>query len=84
MKGQTRHFQKSFLAEFISELGVPLDDVEVTNNPTDPGLVSYLHRKEFNIKEKRFEQDEINPFSNTPVPLQPPNSHEIAEYHIYN
>lgn len=57
-KGQTRHFQKSLLAEFICEFGVPLNDVEVTNNLTDLELISYLHSKEFNIKENRFEQDE--------------------------
>lgn len=67
MKGQTRHFQKSFLAELISELGEPLNDVEVTNKPPDLELVSYLHSPEFNIKVNRFEQDEINSFSNPPA-----------------
>lgn len=50
MKGQTRHFQKSFLAELVSELGEPLNDVEVTNNPPDLEAVSYLHSPEFNTK----------------------------------
>lgn len=50
MKGQSRHSQKSFLAELVSELGVPLNDVEVTNKLTDPELVSYLHSEEFDIK----------------------------------
>lgn len=30
MKGQSRHFQKSFLAELFSELGMTLNDVEAT------------------------------------------------------
>jgi len=40
---------------------MPLNDVEVTNTLTDLELISYLHTKEFNIKENRFEQDKKNP-----------------------
>lgn len=65
MKGQTRHFQKSLLAEFFCELGVPLNVAEVTNTLTDLEPISYLHSKEFDIKENRFEQDEKTLFFNT-------------------
>lgn len=91
MKGQTRHFQKSLLAELISKSGMPLNDVEVTNNVTDLELISYLHSKEFNIKEKRFEQDEKKRKSPSLIHMPygsvsfrtPSDSSEIASFKKY-
>lgn len=89
MKGQTRHFQKSLLAELISEFGMLLNDVDVRNNLTGLELISYLHSKEFHIKENRFEQDEKKPSSLIHIPYgsvpfrTPSDSSEITSFKEY-
>lgn len=68
---------------------MPLNDVEVTNNLTDLELISYLHNKELNIKENRFEQDEkkipsLIHMAYGLVPFQTPSdSSEIAIFKKY-